>query len=352
MPDGSDRWILEGIEAARGLLDQEGTEVWETSVLPGTGGGVGASTVVRFDSTTRAAIAKLIRRNDVAPDHPLWWQREREVYESTWLRERMPVGLDLPECLGSTTTRDAAVIILAEVPFDDHTRRSVGWYRSLATELGRLNGPSITHPPPWATQGFTAAEAATAAELIPDALAHPSRSSSDLLRTWQPLLERIAAAGAELIGLLDSLPSGLHHLDAFSRNAALVDERFVLIDWAYAGVAPIGSDAAALISITAMHCDVPDDRLEDFHEVAVSGYHEGLAAVGVDLTDADLRQAIDVQLTLRFARFLTQVHAAGEEIVEAEALVERSFGEMMSWWIEMAHHLRPGAERSLAIVGQ
>lgn len=354
-PDNDDdRWVVEGVAAARGLLDVHGPEIWQISTLAGTGGGAfGGSVVLRFESPTRTAIAKLVRRNDLAPDHPWWWRRELDVYRSEWLGDRMPVGLSLPECLGSMTTDDAAVIVLSDLPFDRESR-TAAWYGDLAILLGQLNGPSAdpAATPPWATRRFVAHETEEAASLIPDAVANRSLVIADVIDLWEPLLERIALAGTQLVVVLSSFPIGLHHLDAFSRNATRVGERFVLIDWAYTGLAPLGCDAASLIAVTAMHGDVPGARLGEFHDAVADGYGAGLGSVGVELPSDDLRFAIDVALTLRFARFLTQIHGGSDRIEEINAaVIGRPFTESMKSWMSLAHHLVPSAERALASVG-
>ncbi len=350
----ADRWVVEGVAAARRLLDVHGSEIWQISTLAGTGGGsFGGSVVVRFESPTRTAIAKLVRRNDLAADHPSWWRRELDVYRSQWLGDRIPVGLSLPDCLGSMTTDDAAVIVQSEVSFD-REGRTAGWYGDLAIHLGQLNGPSADPnvAPPWATRRFVAHETEAAALLIPDAVANRSLIIADVIDLWAPLLERIALAGTQLVDVLDSFPVGLHHLDAFSRNATRVGERFVLIDWAYTGLAPLGYDAASLIAITAMHGDVPGARLGEFHDAVADCYSTGLRSVGVELPSDDLRFAIDVALTLRFARFLTQIHDAGDRLEPIiAAVIGRPLNESMKSWMSLAHHLVPSAERALASVG-
>lgn len=285
-----DRWVADGVAAAREILDAHGSETWQTSTLAGTGGGTfGGSVVVRFKSPTRTAIAKLVKRNDHAPDHPSWWRRELDVYQSEWLDDRLPVGLSLPDCLGSMTTDDAAVIVQSELSFGREDR-TTGWYGDLAIHLGQLNGP-ITDPadaPPWATRRFVGYETELAASLIPDAVANRSPVLADLIDLWASALEQIAIAGTQLVDVLSSFPVGLHHLDAFSRNATRVEERFVLIDWAYTGLAPLGYDAASLIAVTAMHGDVPGARIDEFHEAVADGYAAGLQSVGMGLPSNDL----------------------------------------------------------------
>lgn len=349
-----DRWIVDGVAAARHLLDVHDSENWRTSTLSGTGGGTfGGSVVVRFESPTRTAIAKLVKRNDVAPDHLSSWRRELDVYRSEWLRERMPVGLGLPDCLGAMTTEDAAVIVQSDLSFE-RAGRTVGWYGEFANHLGQMNGhvaePAVA--PPWATLRFVADESETAVSLIPDTVAHRSLLIADVIDLWTPLLERIALADTKLVDALSSFPVGLHHLDGFSRNATRVGERFVLIDWAYTGLAPLGCDAASVIIVTALHADVPGGRLVEFHDAVIDGYTAGLRSVGVELPADDLRLAIDVALTLRFTRSLTQMHSAGDHVVPIIAgAIGRPFNELMTAWMSLARHLVPSAERALADVG-
>ena len=351
---GGDRWVVEGVAAARGLLDVHGSEKWQTSTLAGTGGGTfGGSVVVRFESPTRTAIAKLVKRNDLAPDHPSSWRRELDVYRSEWLSDRMPVGLSLPDCLGSMTTDDAAVIVQSELSFD-REGRTAGWYRDLAIHLGQLNGPSAdpADAPPWTTRLFVAHETETAVSLISDAVTNRSLLVADLIDLWAPLLERIATASTKLVDALASFPVGLHHLDGFSRNATRDGERFVLIDWAYTGLAPLGCDAASVIVVTGLHGDVPGARLGEFHDAVVDGYGAGLRSVGVELPSDDLRFAIDVALALRFARSLTQIHSTGDRVVPVIAAeIGRPLTELMTSWMSLARHLAPSAERALAGVG-
>ena len=355
MDDGDDdRWVAEGIAAARALLDLHSLENWQTSTLSGTGGGTfGGSVIVRFESPSRTAIAKLVKRNDLSSDHPSSWRRELDVYRSDWLRDRMPAGLSLPDCLGSMTTENAAVIVQSELSFD-RAGRTLDWYSELANLLGQMNGPGAdpADAPPWATRRFVAHETETTVALVPDAVANRSLLIADVFDLWAPLLERIALAGTLLVDALTSFPVGIHHLDGFSRNATRVGERFVLIDWAYTGLAPLGCDAASVIVVTGLHGDVPGALIGEFHDAVIDGYATGLRSVGVELPADDLRFAIDVALTLRFARSLTQMHTAGDNVVSIIAgAIGRPFTELMTSWMSLAHQLEPSAERALSGVG-
>ena len=353
---GDDGWLSDAMSTARGLLEASaGQQEWTTTTLTGTGGGTfGDSVVSRFRSAEGTAVVKIVKRNAAAPDNPLSWRRELDLYRSEWLRDTMPSGLHLPECLGAAMTDDASVIVVADVPFDDPSARDVDWYRDLAAELARLNGTVLDarSVPPWASRGFVEYETAGAAAAIPDTVQNRATEIADVIDAWGPLLERVAPAGTRLVEALRSFPTGLHHLDAFSRNVARVGDDFVMVDWAYTGLAPIGCDAASLIAITAIMREVPGGLLGELHDAVTEGYGAGLASVGAGLPAEELDLAIDLALTLRFARFATQLHGLGNDANSVvEAATGRPLGEVAIAWAALAEHLAPSAERSLASVG-
>ena len=350
----ADGWFTEAMATARELLDAE-PQAWRVTTLAGTGGGnFGDSVVSRLDSPGGSAVVKIVKRNGVGSDHPLSWRRELDVYNSEWLRSRLPTGLQLPDCLGSATTDDAAVVVVADVPFDDPLARDVAWYGDLATLLARLSTcvADESTVPSWASRGFLDYENGLVESRIPDVLGQRSPAVDEVLDVWRPLFERVGPVCAQLVDALHSLPVGLNHLDAFSRNVARVDDQFVMIDWAYTGLAPVGCDAASLIVITAIARHVPGGDLESLREAVTAGYATGLASGGVRVPPDQLDFAIDVALTLRFARFLTQIHRDGDKTPAiVEAISGRPFSEARSSWTALAHYLTPAAERALASLG-
>jgi hypothetical protein len=351
----ADGWFNEAVATARALLDSEEPQAWQVTTLTGTGGGTfGDSVVSRFDSPRGTAIVKIVKRNGVDADHPLSWRRELDIYNSVWLRSRLPTGLQLPDCLGSATTDEAAVIVLADVPFDDPLARDVAWYGDLATLLARMSTcvADDSTVPSWVSRGFLEHEIRLVESAIPDVVEQRSPAVDEVIDVWRPFLERIEPVGAQLVDALHSLPVGLNHLDAFSRNAARVGDHFVMIDWAYTGLAPVGCDAASLIAITAMALQDPAGDLESLREAVTTGYASGLASGGVRVPVEQLDFAIDIALTLRFVGFLTQIHRGGDNIAAmVEAISGRPFSGARSTWTALAHYLTSAAQRALTSVG-
>jgi hypothetical protein len=351
---GDEPWIEAGIEAATAMLARDAQSRWNTTVHHGTGGGTfGGSAIVQFDSPDERFVVKLIRRNDAAADHPLNWRRELDVYRSQWLQDRLPDRITLPRCHASAVTDTAAVIVMEAVTFDDPAHRSVDWYGDLAVELGRFSGTTLdaSEAPPWATRGFVAYEAEAAIETLPAMLEEPVPAIRELMEKWQPLLRQLGPAAGQLVADLNDQPSSLNHLDIFSRNAARIGDRYVAIDWAYAGIAPVGSDATAVLVISAIFGDVDMGDFDAFSDAVVSGFIRGLDQSGVDIPADQVRRCIDHEVTLRFARFLSQLHSIGNDVQTViEAVSGRTFQDAFSGWLALADALAPYAERTLATV--
>lgn len=350
--EAADGWAERGVERAIELL---GGGPWDVTLMPGTGGAQWGSSVARLRAGDESVVVKVICRNDADLADPASWRREPDMYRSAWLVELMPDGLATPACLASTVDDETAVLVLEDVPFDDRDARSVEWYGRLAERLARLNAAPLDGVPEWASRDFVASEAALAVAPIPDMAAAPSPLVADLVDEWRPVLERLVAAMPQVLDGLAARPHGFHHLDAFSRNAAEVGERMVLIDWAFAGVAPIGTDAAAVVAMTSIFGDAPDGDVAALHRSVVDGFAAGVAAardqpdVVVDLPD--LEASIETLLTLRWTGFLSQAHALGEALVDTvESVSGRPFDEVRQVWAAGSEFVLPMADASLARV--
>lgn len=337
-----DDWVGRGIDEARTLL---GGGPWETTTLHGTGGALFGSSVARLRSGADSVIVKVVKRNGAGPDEPASWRRELDLYQSTWFADRLPEGLTLPECSGWAVTDDAAVILLEDVVFDDRDARSVDWYGRLANGLGQLAAVSVPDLPPWASRGFVGSEAARLMEVVSGMKASPLPEIADLVAEWRPIFDRLPMAAPRLLDWIDGVPHGFNHLDAFSRNAARVGDRMVLIDWAYAGLAPIGTDPAGIVAMTGMHGDVPSDGLAGMYRSVVGGFTSGLAMARRDLDVRQVESAIEALLVLRWVGFLGNLQGMGEALQQVvESVTGRRLVELLAAWAEMSEFVLPSAE--------
>ncbi len=323
-------WEQSGLDAALDLLDGP----WQVvERLPGTGGGSFGSVVSRLRRGDRHVVVKVIRRNDVPPDHPAFWRRELEAHRSEWLADQLPEGLMLPELLASAETDHAAVLVLDDLDFVPVT--GLDALHELAGRLGHVNATPVVEAgrPPWLSSEVVLGEARQAGAHQPSPAGGSSSVVGPLIDAWRPALDRIGHGPAELVELLDRVPSGLHHLDVFSRNATALGDSFALIDWALLGLAPIGSDAAGMIAVTVSHGDVDVDAVASLRDAVVSGYLEGVSGVRPDLDPAVLLAVIDIGVMIRFARFLVNVDGLGVAAAAvAEEVAGRPIGDLLDIW--------------------
>ncbi|NNE12863.1 MAG: hypothetical protein HKN41_11545 [Ilumatobacter sp.] len=170
----------------------------------------------------------------------------------------------------------------------------------------------------------------------------------DLVDRWRPLFERLLDAMPVLLERLERWPEGFGHLDAFSRNAASIGDRMVMIDWAYAGIAPVGTDAAGIVGMTGMHGDVTGDDLGRLYRVVVDEYTAGLHAAGLEIDPADVEATVALLLVLRWTGFMTQIHALGDRLVEvAESVGGRPFADTAAAWAALSELVATLAESVL-----
>jgi hypothetical protein len=364
MSGTSTAWVDQGLAAARALVaermrgpSRQPVDRWVDTVIHGSGGGAQGSIVVRIGSDSEArdpwsVVAKIVRRNNAAPSHRDHWRREPAVYDSSWIRERLPPSISLPDCLGTVETDLSAVMVLAHVSFDDRASRGMGWYRDAARALGTLNGTRLgADPPEWLTRDFLAVEADRMTELAPVTVAEPPDALAGVHRSWSSLLPEISSHSRAMVEWLDEAPDTLSHLDASSRNLARRDDGFVLIDWALAGLAPVGTDLAGMFTITMMHADVAADALDPLESALLDGYLVGLREMGAEVDDEAVALAFSMTATLRFGRFLTELHDVMHTDPDLPAaIVGRPIDEVIAAWEALAAHLVPHAERALDAV--
>ncbi|MEM9036439.1 MAG: hypothetical protein AAGD18_17710 [Actinomycetota bacterium] len=342
-----DGWIVDGLAAAAAELP--GGLADDVEQIHGSGGGTFSSTVLRARSGDRPVVVKLVRRNDVPADHLFSWRRELDAHRTGWLADRLPEGLALAPCLATTTTDEAAVLVLDRIDFDDVGARTEDWYHEFARRLARLSATPVDDPPDWASHHFIEEELRLTVEAAPGLMRSPAVAIAEMVSIWSPAYEALLAAPDLPLRRLAAVPVGFQHLDAFSRNAADLGGPIALIDWAYAGFAPLGADAAAMVVINALYGDAEPARVPELRHAVVDGYLAGVRDSGVTL-DADvLAEAIDTLCVLRWLRFLTQVNEAGPEISGvASSIAGHAFEHLVREWEALTALFLPRSEELLS----
>lgn len=228
------------------------------------------------------------------------WRTEALVYRSD-LGERLPAGLRMPTCLGVFDLDElSAAIWLEKVP-----AVPVTWdadrFRRAAHLLGRLAAsPRMVERAGIGGHPFTIRtylEGRLAGIVLPmlredRVWRHPlvEEAFDDDLRSR---LLRAADSAPAYVEELMALPPYTSHGDACPNNLLVVEgyDGFVLIDFAFLGLKPLGFDLGQLLVGDVQNGRLPASALGWIEDAIVPAYAEGVRAEGVDVTEAALRRA-------------------------------------------------------------
>jgi hypothetical protein len=262
-----------------------------------------------------SAVLKLLRvdaspnpnwASSADPMHPRWWRREPSVLRDG-VADRLRPELCPPRLLHTAERPDGSLAVWLEdlgAPATWSVERIAG----VARRLGRAQA-RITHDelPADLPRGFLRA------------YLEPRRLH---------LAEPFASLGTAILDRLDSAPQTLCHFDLHPSNVFPAEDETVVIDWAYAGAGPLGSDAGVLAS------DAIADEIIAPHEAGrlVDGvwaaYRDGLG-------DDDLAAAAEwvyaVGTAVRYSWFPAWLAGTyGPPIAEARrAAVEAAHGAFL-----------------------
>ncbi len=227
--------------------------------------------------------------------HWNYWRREALLYQSDLLA-RLPSGLAAPRCYGVAEQPGNVTWLWLETIVDGYDGRwPVARYELAARHLGRMGGAFADgwrpEAYPWLSRSqlrqFTGEATKFApwsldAEGLAAAMKHPifdrlfTPSGRDAFRTC--VLEQ-----GRLLDTLDQLPRTFGHQDAYptnlmSRRDANGQEITVALDWALAGLAPLGSDLAQLFIGLCLNVGELDPA--EAERLLMSAYRHGLRDSG------------------------------------------------------------------------
>jgi hypothetical protein len=220
------------------------------------------------------------------------WDREVQVYRSGLLDD-LPGGLVAARCYGIEERPGAAWLWLEDVADEIGPHWPIARFALAARHLGRLSGRYLTERPlpdhPWLLlHGLLPSRAAVVAgfwddfaRVRDDPLARriwPGNLGDRALRLWYER-DRMMAA-------IEHLPQSFVHGDAdrrnlFARRSAAGEEETVAIDWALAGLLPLGAELPLLVTASVLWAqEVGPDDLAELADSCLAGYVAGLADVG------------------------------------------------------------------------
>ncbi len=269
-----------------------------------------------------------------------YWKREALLYRSGILN-RLPGAVAAPRCYGVDEVAPRVFWLWLEDVADAHGGRwTLSRCAEAARHLGQFNGSYLAgHPLPaepclqagWLRSWLESGRPGAAWLGVPldvwdhpvIAKAFPPPTRERLIRLWD---ERFA-----MLDALDRLPVCFCHRDAWppnllSRNSRDGRRETVALDWAFAGIGPVGEEIAPLIA----WADVPSEDLHDIETAVLSAYLVGLRDAGSDVDPGVVWQGYAATAVLRYSfvcmavavRYVTQSRSLASRARDCEDVSE------------------------------
>lgn len=275
--------------------------------------------------------------SDSMPSGLHYWKREVLAYQSGLL-SGLPACLGAPRCFDIVEQSDADVWLwLEEIRDCSAPRWDLPQYARAAYQLGCFQGAYLAGRPlpdaPWLSRAWTrgwVARAAQAIEQLPSVRNHPLVERICPPRVVEALLQ-LWAEREVLLDALDRLPPTLCHHDVWRRNLLVREmssgsRQLVAIDWAGAGVGPVGDDLAHLVAASLDWFEVGMAQAQELAAATFTSYVNGLSNAGWR-GDADLvRFGYAASMALRYGVGFVPVNLAFALDERNHAFVERTWG--------------------------
>jgi hypothetical protein len=235
------------------------------------------------------------------------WRTEPLAYRSD-LGDRLPDGLVMPRAVGVHDLDEKSSAIWLEVVETDDGVWDLARYGRAAYLLGRLAGSpevrelALVGEFPWTVDAYV--EGRLSMQVLPmlrddGVWKHPLVAApfdDDLRAGLMAAADRAPALGVELC----ALPRSTIHGDACPNNLLTPAgaEGFVLIDYGFWNLGPIGYDLSQLLVGDVQVGRRPADDLREVEETIVPAYVAGLRAEGCEVPESVVRRAHALQLMI------------------------------------------------------
>jgi len=298
------------------ILAEPAAQVGEWHIEKLSGGFELGSAIYRLSGTAKVGdcdkswclIIKAIQQ-DLAKDDPdkcHYWKRDPLAYQSGLLY-RLSGQVIAPRCIDVLENPDGSIWLCLEEVKDEAARPwSLESYARAARQLGQFNGAFLAGgalpDEPWITHDWLRKylqEAAPSVDYIRQNPADPIINRM-LPGITLPLTLAIWEEHERMLNVLDAMPQGFCHQDAFERNLFYRGEELVVIDWTYAGIAPVGTETAALVGAAIGVAGFPPSQAKALDQACVENYLEGLRQAGYQPDPRQVRLCFCLTLELRY----------------------------------------------------
>lgn len=370
-----DNWTV--LNVVRRMLGSNRTELgtWRIDTVgagmgPATGGiyRLSGMALKRGREVTWSLIIKVVSFEGSRPGtsedeaHPVYWKREALAFQSDLLDD-LP-GVSAPRCFAIQEKEGGIVWLWLE---DVRDAYPTGWtleqYAHAAERLGRFNGAYLVDHPmpdyPWLIRSGSPKGMVEHNSWIRDVIADPLTWQHPLVRSVFPIpvrerLLRLWEHRELLLSPLDRVSQTFCHLDAWRKNMfAQPGGRLVLIDWAFPGKGPIGSDAGDLFGESFAVGEIAGVEPHEFEQAIFEGYIEGLRNAGWHVDVREVRFAFAAYCAVKHGFsmlfWLRDVDDQSRWPVW-ERVFERSFSEFAHLNGRLVYHLLDLADEARSLL--
>jgi hypothetical protein len=235
-----------------------------------------------------------------------YWKREILAYQSDLL-QNLPGQVTAPSCYGIEEKSDGSIWLWLEDMKDEQEHPwSIERYRQVARQLGQFNGAYLVgHALPsqaWITHDWLRKYLDHAAPMVEFILQNPGHPTVQIMLPGITLPMTLAMwkEHPHMLRVLEKLPQAFCHQDAFGRNLFCRGEQVIAIDWGYAGIAPVGTELAALIGAAFGLARFPSSQARELDQACFDGYLEGLRQAGWQPDPRQVRLGYTLTMLLRY----------------------------------------------------
>jgi hypothetical protein len=334
-------------------LDRSATVTsWNYQPLTGGfGGGMGGTFLYRFSGTAEdqgqplewSMILKIIaQRPDEDPADPKYWKREYEFYRSG-IFDHLPGRMQVVRCYGTLEFEGESCWLWLEELHDDFGGRwPVEHYEIVGRHAGHFNGAFLgkSFDADWLSTQWLHKTIESVTPHFPnilDSLEHPLLKPV-LAADARVQYERLLVDYERFLTALDRLPQTIAHLDYFQRNAfaqrtAEGSYKTIAVDWAFAGQAAIGADAAMPVLLGLFMANIDPNHTAENEKRVFDGYIAGLRETGWNGSEREVRLGYAATTALRYIE-LSSTHPLLVN-PEIQPFIEADIGCPISQYI---HH--------------
>ena len=304
-------------------------------LIGGFGAGAGPSIIYRFSGTCAgqngqdswSLILKIVlARPDEAPADPKYWKREYELYRAGMLDE-LPSGIRAPSGLGvNEYPNESAWFWTEEIEGGVQQPWTDDQYAHVSHSFGQFNGAYLTGEPipdfdwlsiDWMPKMMTLLDDRGRPPIVQMSLAHPLAKGSfpiDAVEQYTRLWDERNI----FVDALNRLPQTFAHQDGVGRNMFLrplgkSKYETIVIDWAFAGKAPVGLDGAMHILVDLFVGDLPVSRADSLDRIVFDNYMAGLQDVGWHGNERQVRLGYTASTALKYLELINPIQTLTDE---------------------------------------